>query len=192
MATFTLEKQSCHNWKITNDDEKTIASVKLYTYLDVLLDDELEFDAQDECNINLEDYEDGDDGVFYVQIYYVLEDEKKIQMRTVCIYDLCDAENCYKALFKYVLCKCNDPCDADCNELYDMETKRQDLELIFALYTTLEQMVYYEKTRYYNIYTVDTSRKSFISQVGRMIEKLGVVVNRCGMCTDETVEDITC
>ena len=188
MATFTLEKQSCHNWKLYNDDVVTVVSVRLYTYLDVLLDDELAF-TNDELTINLEDYEGGDDGAYYIEIRH---GSTKIIRSTVCFYDLCSAENCYKSLFKFVLCKCEDPCDESCEELYNMEQKRLDPELIFALYTSLEQMIYYERSIYYGVYTVSTSRKSLMSQIGRMIEKLNVVVNRCGACDDEVVEDITC
>lgn len=190
MATFTLAKSSCHNWLLTNDDEVTVLTVKLYTYLDVLLDDELEFDDQDECAINLEDYDGGDDGVFYVQIAY--DDSGLTRYAYACIYDLCDAESCYKSLFKFVLCKCNDPCDQDCQDLYDMEQKRMDLELIYALYTTIERLVYYDKYRYYGSDVLSASRKANMAQIGRAIEKLAVVVNRCGMCIDEVVEDITC
>ena len=101
MATFTLEKQSCHNWKLYNDDVVTVVSVRLYTYLDVLLDDELAF-TNDELTINLEDYEGGDDGAYYIEIRH---GSTKIIRSTVCFYDLCSAENCYKSLFKFVLCK---------------------------------------------------------------------------------------
>lgn len=198
MATFTLTKTDCHQWKITADDISNVGTVSLYTYMDVLLDDELVFDSVTlELAINLEIYDEAvvgnGDGAFYVKISALTYSTPlPPTLAILCIYDFCDAEYCYKALFKYILCKCVDPCDEDCIELYNIEQKRLDLELIYALYTTVERMVFFEKYKYYGLYTVDTSRKTLMSQIGRAIKKLAIVVDRCGMCSDEAVEDITC
>jgi hypothetical protein len=189
MATFTLSKTGCHTWKLSTDDAMTTAYIKLYTYMDVLLNDELVFNSSNECSIDLDIYDGGGDGAYYIQL---TSTDIRPVYTYLCIYDFCDAENCYKALFKYVLCKCTDPCDEDCIEKYQLEQKRLDLELIFALYTDIERNVYNERYKYYGITSINDSRRTLMSQIGRAITKLSVVVDRCGMCSDEVVEDLTC
>lgn len=202
---FTLTKTACHQWKVTVEDTSIFVPMHLYTYNDVLLDDELLL-QDGELEIDLSDYDPGDDGVYYLEVvsaqaYTDPEDpggEIPAEMHAIpavyylCIYDFCDTEACYKALFKYVLCKCNDPCDEECMTKYKIAEKRNDLELIYALYMTIDRLVYYERAKYEGAMTIDTERSALMSQVGRAVEKLKVVVNRCGMCEDEELEDITC
>lgn len=183
MSYFTLTKISCHNWRISNDTGYPATAI-LYDYLNNVVSEGLIF-TNDLLDIELDE-----DGAYYVEIIYEVG-EARFKFYC-CIYDFCMAESCFKSLFKYVLCKCADPCDDDCAELYELDKKRTDLEFIFALYTTIERSVYYEKYKYLNIYSLNTSRRTLMGQIGRAITKMNIVVTRCGMCTDETVEDLTC
>lgn len=192
---WTQTKTACHQHHIQgiHGGTETISSVKLYRYDDVLLDDELEFVATTnliyDLTVNLEDYDDGDDGAYYLEVVY---NDGTDHTSIFCIYDLCDAETCYNRLFKYLMCRCQDPCDDECDKKYDLEKKRVELMMLYGLYTTIERLVYYDRSVNYSIYTMTSTRNTFFSQIGRMMDKLKVVSARCGACSDSDVLDITC
>jgi len=192
---FSLQKNDCHEWTVfdRSGSSITVSEVKLLKYDGTLLDDELEF-SDDELSINLGDYEGGDDGVYLLEIWgQELGDTTDELKATLIIYDLCDSEECYKQLFRFVICKCNDPCnDTDCNEQYDIEERRYDMNMIWGLYNSIAGYVFTDKWKYMGVLTITEDRMTFITQVGRMIDKLKVVSSRCGMCDDEATNDLTC
>ena len=191
---YSITKTACHKHTITDNSGATITvgEVKLYRYDGTLLDDELVFSGG-EINIDLEDYTDGDDGVYYVEIWGQestdTSDELKAQLL---IYDLCDAETCYKNLFKYVICKCNDPCDEDCEDTYNIAQRRYDMNLIWGMYKQIEEYITVDKFQYMGMGSIDETRENYVAQVGRMEDKLKVITNRCGLCNSAESNDITC
>lgn len=191
---YTIEKEECHLHTITDNSASTItvSAVYLKRWDAVLLDDELEFESG-ALSIDLSIYDDGDDGVYTVEIWgQETGDTEDLLKAEIVIFDFCDTEACYKNLFKYIICKCNDPCDEECQEQYDIYERRYDLNLIWGLYHQIERYVYYDRFKYMGILTVNEERETFLSQVGRMIDKLKIIVNRCGKCTDDATNDITC
>lgn len=192
---YNLQKDDCHEWTILDrsGSDVTVTEVRLSKYDGTLLDDELEF-TDSECAINLESYDGGDDGVYLVEVWGTESGDSEAEIKaTLIIFDMCDAEECYKQLFRYVICKCNDPCnDTDCNEQYDISERRYDMNMIWGLYTMISNYVFVDKWKNMGILTIGQDRLDFIMQVGRMIDKLKVVADRCGMCSDDATNDITC
>jgi hypothetical protein len=192
---YTLEKTDCHQWNVHDNTSGgvTVSKIQLRTYDNVLLDDELLF-VDNVLSINLENYEGGDDGVYVIEIYgsEVGDLENSLKAELV-IYDLCDSEECYKQLFRYIICKCNDPCDdSDCEDQYNIQEKRYDMNMIWGLYTLIEKYIFLDRYKYLGILTINSQREDFITTVGQMVDKLKIITERCGNCTEDSNNDITC
>ena len=188
-AAFTVTKTACYEHTITNVNSYTVTEVKLYKYTGELLDDELVF-SSGAISIDLEDYDGGDDGVFIVEITYSLSGARKIAQ--VPIFEFCGLQECYKAAFKYIQCKCTDPCDSDCLEQEGVEQRRNDAVLLFGLYHQILNQIQIDRLQYAGVMFIDDDRNDYISEVGRNIEKAAEIVARCGLCTDDDTNTVTC
>ena len=192
---YVLEKQSCHNWRLSDKSGATVtvSEIKLSTYAGLLLDDELTF-ADGVCDVNLKVYTGGDDGVYYLEVWGQESGDTENQLKAkLIIYDFCNAWKCYKELFRFVLCKCVNPCQTtDCDEQHNIVERKYDLDMILGLLGIIEKYVYYDKWKYIGVLSVQEDRNDYVSQVGQMIDKLKIVVNRCGKCGSTETNDITC
>lgn len=192
---FTLEKQSCHNWRVNDNSGSTITvgSVILKKYEGTVLDDELSF-SSNIADIDLGNYVGGDDGVFIVEVWGQLASESEDTLKAeLVIYDFCDAWTCYMELVRWNMCKCADPCDKeDCEEQYDITERRYDMNSIFGMLGTIERYVYRDRWEYIGVLSIEDDRDTLISRIGQMVEKLSIIVNRCGKCTTDATNDLTC
>lgn len=194
-SLYFSEKQACHQWLISDNTGGTIthSAILLKRYDGTLLSDELTFTGG-QFVIDTTRYEDGDDGVYIVEFYGRESGESEDEIKaSLLIFDLCDAEACFKELFRFVICKCDNPCEnEDCEEQYQISEKRYEMNSIHGLYKTIERYVFVDKFQYMGILSIDETRHSFITTVGKMIDKLKSITERCGKCSDDSSNDITC
>ena len=178
---FTVVQNDCHQWTITNSAGYTINSATLYKYDGTTVQEDLTFD-DNELAITLEE-----DGVYFVQI-----EHSTIETAFIPIFDLCEAKTCYKNLFRYYMCACDDPCDENCAEAQKISQREKDLKLIQGAIMQIEMMVYMDRSQYFDSYTMEDTREAFITEVGVLVEKLKLATSRCGLCEEEESNDITC
>ena len=188
---FTLTKPSCLNWLVTINVNCTIARVRLINYDQTVLVDNL-IVVGNTIPIDLSTYGDGS---YTVEIAYVLpSNNNNINIPTywlivtIPILEVCNANACYTKLFKYVLCKCDDPCD-DCE---DLTAKRHDLQVIRELVTSINNMVSLERSQFIGLYPISTSQTDLLADIGQMIDKLKIVTDRCGLCGKRDTLNMNC
>lgn len=131
-------------------------------------------------NVDLSDY---GDGAYIVKITYTDD-----SIAYITLYEICEAQACYKLLVKYLLCSCNDPCD-DCE---DNSARMADLNSLLTLFEALKEMIYLERYQYLGVYTLSDTRDAMVTEVGTMIEKLKIITDRCGLCDEDDDNTITC
>lgn len=187
-SDFVLSKADDHEWTVTNNSGNDVNSVELKKYDGEILDDELEFDGTS-LSIDLDIYEGGGDGVYILKIAHGSPRE---DYTWLVIYDFSDAENCYVQLFRYVICKCSDPCDVPCNEQNEVEQRKNDMILIKGLMEAINKYIYVDMWQAAGVLKITDTREKFISQVGDMIDKLSIVVGRCGTCDDDETNTTDC
>ena len=186
---FVLTKMDCQLWDITVNISCTIVSTKILNYDGTVLTTSLAVDGTT-IHVDLTPYGDGS---YLVEVAYVLS-QGNISIPTywltvaIPILETCKANACYTKLFKYVLCKCDDPCDP-CE---DMTAKKHDLQIIRELITSINQMVNLQRSQYVGLYPISTSESDLLTDIGQMIDKLKIVTDRCGLCGGSSTLDITC
>ena len=176
---YNIEKTDCNTWSIEYlYGLKTIDTVELLDYNGDLL--ETITPAVNVVNVDLTEY---GDGAYIVKITFTDD-----SISYVTLYEICEAQACYKQLVKYLLCSCNDPCD-DCD---DNISRMADLNSLLTLFEALKEMIYLERYQYLGIYTLSDTRDQMITEVGTMIEKLKIITDRCGLCDEDEDNTITC
>jgi hypothetical protein len=124
------------------------------------------------------------DGMYMVQIR-----RQSGAVAYVVIADFSDAYSCYKALFRFILCRCDDPCQ-ECDE--DMRSRMYDMNSIMALVETLREMVLLEQAQYAGIYSMGSARRNMVDEMGAMFDKLHIITDRCGLCSGDETNCIDC
>lgn len=107
------------------------------------------------------------------------------------IYEWCGMRSCLEGLIRSVLCQCDDICsDSGCDQSV-VDTYRVEINRIISLYYPLMGMIKADLTQYYGFFVIDETREAFMSQISDMIARLRVVVDRCGICSDESTTSTT-
>jgi len=176
--SYTTKKIDDHKWEIDFLVGDPVTEVSL---LDVELNllEILSFEDTS-VNVDLVEYGDGTYLIKFVRTSLVEE--------YVPIFDLTDSFACYKALFAYILCSCDDPCN-DCDD--GIREREYDMNSIMALMINLKEMIYLEKYQYMGIYSVNDTRESLLGEIGAMIDKLQIISDRCGLCDENSTNSIT-
>lgn len=186
---FSIVYRGDHTWRLTDGSAgATIGQIRLIKYDSTVLDTSLTFEGALTLDIDLSTYEDGGDGVYIIEIY----DDAKNLLARLPIFDFTDTRACYLIAFKYMICKCQDPCDADCIEREKIDQRRDDLIRIHALYNEIVMQVYVDRYQYMGIMSVDDERSEFINSVAKSVELIKEVVDRCGLCTENESNVIDC
>lgn len=177
---YTQKKVADHQWVIEyTDGGDPITDVYLLDHqLETL--QALSFD-DDEIDVGLDDYGDG--------VYVIKVIKTSTTIEYVSVVDFSDAYACYKALFKYIICSCDDPCN-ECDE--DLRAREYDMNSIMALVEVLKEMIYLERSQYYGIYSMDNRRSEMYDEMGVMIDKLRIITERCGLCDEGSSNVIDC
>ena len=181
---FVLTKQDCESWQVEININCTLINAELIDYDGTVLVSNI---APSGTIIPI-DLSSFGDGSYTVKITY---DDPISQVTTwvmIPILEVCNANACYDLLFKYVLCKCDDPCDP-CENLY---TKWHDLLLIRELVTSINQMVDLQHSQFVGLYPITQSEGDLLTDIGQMIDKLKLVTDRCGLCTDAENLTLNC
>lgn len=176
---YTVTKTDCNEWEIEYlYGTKTFDTVLLLDYNG----DTLETLTPDGYTINV-DLTNYGDGAYIVKITYTDD-----SIAYVTIYEICEAQACYKQLVKYLLCSCNDPCD-DCD---DNLSRMADLNSLLTLFEALKEMIYLERYQYLGVYDLTDTRDEMVTEIGTMIDKLIIITDRCGLCDEDDDNTITC
>jgi hypothetical protein len=184
-ASFVLTKQACEKWLVQININCTIYSADLINYDGTVLIAGI-VPVGNTIPIDLTAYGDGS---YTIQIVYSVPAGRSPALTvTIPILEVCNANACYTKLFKYTLCKCDDPCD-DCE---DHKAKRHDMQIIRELVTSINQMVNLERSQFMGLYPITTSQSDLLSDIGMAIDKLKIVTDRCGLCGSDTTLDVTC
>lgn len=105
------------------------------------------------------------------------------------VYEFCILHACAKTLINSILCKeidtCCEPCDADTLKL--QQTRRIEMNKLIGLYMTLMAYINVEYVTYFGIFAIDRDREDFINRIVDVFNKLMVIANRCGVCTETSV-----
>ena len=186
---FVLSKQDCEKWDVAINIDCTVVRLRLYNYDGTMLSDDFSVDGTT-VHIDLSPYGDGS---YTFEIAYVLDiGNQNIPNNwlivQIPILEVCNANACYTKLFKYTICKCDDPCDP-CE---DLTTKQRDMLAIRELVTSINQMVNLQRSQYIGIYPITKSESDLLTDIGQMIDKLKLVTDRCGLCGCTDDNDITC
>jgi len=188
---FVLSKTDCLKWEVAINISCVVVRTRLYNYDGTLLVEGLPF-AGTTVIIDLSAYGDGS---YTFELAYVNNgNQQHIPtptswiVVTIPILETCKANACYTKLFKYTLCTCDDPCD-DCD---DNKAKKHDLLMIRELVTSINQMVYLQKSQYVGLYPITKSESDLLTDIGQMIDKLKIVTDRCGLCGGSNNINITC
>ena len=187
---FTLSKQDCLSWLVSINIDCTVARVRLLNYDGSILEDNIAVTGTT-VNVDLSAYGDGS---YTVEIAYITQVQQGLDIPdywtivSIPILEVCNANACYTKLFKYVLCKCDDPC----NDCEDLKAKWHDLHTIRELITSINNMVYLERSQFIGLYPITTSQADLLSDIGQMIDKLKLVTDRCGLCGKGDSNNVTC
>ena len=180
MGTITSTKRDCLKWDIGYAGfTKAITDVHLLDYEQNFIE-ALSFSSL-LIQVDLSDY---GDGAYVLELFW---DDNTISY--VSIFDLCNAMNCYKQLFRYILCKCDDPCN-DCDE--SIRVREYDMNSIMGLTTAIKEMIYLEQSQYAGIYSMTDTREGQVEEVGAMIDKLSIITDRCGLCSGGQSNFVNC
>ena len=186
---FSLMKKDCDSWLITINVASFVGAVALLDYERSKIKD-LALSGGT-IDVDLTEY---GDGVYYIGIeFYLTDPGTYVDINTVPmpynvfipIVELCDAQECFKALLKYSMCHCDDPCD-DCDK--GNTARYSDMNMIRELITTIKEMVYMEKSLEIGYYSMAEAGDGVYAEIGQMIKKLKVITERCGLC-DPDKED---
>jgi hypothetical protein len=187
---FVLSKQDCEKWDVAININCTVARMRLYDYDGTMLTDDFSVDGTT-VHIDLSPYGDGS---YTFEIAYILPSGGDIGIPAnwlivqIPILEVCNANACYTKLFKYTICKCDNPCDP-CE---DLTAKQRDMLLIRELVTSINQMVNLQRSQYIGIYPITKSESDLLTDIGQMIDKLKLVTDRCGLCGRTDDNTITC
>ena len=180
---FYSQRTGCHEYTIVdNSGGLTVNSITLIDYDEVTIQSGLSFSGGT-LDITIEE-----DGVYILNINYN-DNNGDEQLMQLPIFDMCDTEICIKAMIRYVLCKCDDPCDENCNEENDIERKRDEINRIIAMYFPIMGYIYTDTAKYLGAMDFSDARSDFMQQVGRMVEQIKVMTERCGLCEDTDNND---
>ena len=186
---FVLSKQDCEKWDVAVNINCTIARTLLLDYDGTALESDFVVDGTT-IHVDLSAYGDGS---YTLEIDYILPSgdlniPTTWMVVTIPILETCNANACYTKLFKYTLCKCDDPCDP-CE---DLTSKQRDMLTIRELVTSINQMVNLQHSQYVGLYPITQSESDLLTDIGQMIDKLKIVTDRCGLCGKTDSNDITC
>jgi len=176
---YTLLKMDEHAWKIEYTLPDTITDVHLLDYEQNFIE-AFSF-ASTYINIDLTEYGDGS------YIVKIIRDSGLIDYLP--IHDISSAQLCYLALFRYILCSCDDPCN-DCDD--GIKARVYDMNSIMSLVDSVKEMVFLEIYQFFGVYSLTDKREDMIEQIGLMIEKLNIITDRCGLCSETESNSITC
>ncbi len=104
-------------------------------------------------------------------------------------FDLSDANRCYAMLYKYILCKCDNPCN-DCDE--GLKARMYDMNSILTLTSSIIEMMCLEKYQYLGLFSMDQTRGNMVDILGSEIEKLKIITDRCGLCKEGESNCLDC
>ena len=182
-SPLSLVKTACRAYNLVGDgldfDGATITVTSIETGLDII--EETISGSTSEYAIALTA-----DGVYKV----VLETSDGV-LYELPIYEWCGMRSCLEGLIRSVLCQCDDICaDTGCDDS-QINTYRVEINRIISLYYPLMGMIKADLNQYYGFFVIDETREEFMSQVSDMIARLKIVVDRCGICSDEATTSTT-
>jgi hypothetical protein len=138
------------------------------------------------------------DGVYVVDIMRITATEPIHEYHLA--YEICKIKTCWATLVNSILCNEWDPCCMNsCSDAQKeaLRVKRDTLNMMIALFIDLMASMLVEHTQYMNILltyqngNTEATRATYIQRVKDNIERLLLIVGRCGECTQTPVTTTT-
>jgi len=123
------------------------------------------------------------DGI-YVMVFYESSSSEEPTGYLV-LYEYCEAKECFKSLVSTILCCSDDECDSDpCtgSEIYKGNTQFREALRLSSLFMTFIGYVFSEETKYLYATNMSEDRKVMLNSANELMDKLKVLVGRCGSC----------
>lgn len=189
-------EMTCHNAnvKIVETDNTEYLKVTISEYDNKVLDnwdDIIIGNSSHDTSIEF-DFTVDKDQFYIIKVQKYDNTDTKIDDEINLLYHTyCDFIECYTDLIQSnYCCDCpDDPCDQ--YSLNRMNSGHLNLLRLQGLYMAVLQMVHMESMRYLNIYTMEDSRKTYVTKTQEYMEKINYIVGRCDDCNNAT-EDNPC
>jgi hypothetical protein len=158
---LSLKKIGDHKFEIKTLDSVENQEYVLYDYKGTLIE-------TGNFEIDSLEIEFPNDGVFYIEIV----EEGVTYLES--IYDFTDTDNHVLDIMSEIACS-EDNCEDTSPE---NERRMKTLNLIISLYVMIERLCILEKYKYAGIEVIDNTRYTYINDVGRLLQKLRLVLKR--------------
>ena len=160
LGSYSVKKTSDHVFKVTWNRDEDIVSSRLLDYTNTFIKDILPEDNT--VTVTLEK-----DGVYIVEVMTV-----EGVLHYTEIYDFTDSEKCFLDLVVNVLCEC-----VDCNDCPGPQYNRA-LNYVNT-YQLIREIVNADRAVDNGLLSSEILRSDFVSSLGLLITKLGLMVNEC-------------
>lgn len=195
-ALFNIFRTSCKNYSIVNNSGYTSdMHVYVYDYLGAYIGGY----AWDGLNVPIFELTLDEIDVYVVRIYQGTLPAEYVEPTTdpfyeAPIFEFCDMEECLKKMINYILSNCDNPCEDICDEDARNKAIRYRLESnkILALYYPILAGIYTDRMVYSNFLNIGETRMEKITTVGNQIRRLKEIVDRCGVCQDDSIPTQDC
>jgi hypothetical protein len=196
-----LTKKDCENFNITHDNSEKTYYIKVVPYEEAFTMgqiNDLVFGVNhprinnDRPTINV-DLTNNNDGMYLVYLIWnesVIDGDETIWTRyskIIPIYKTCAMEACMNKLIKAVLCMC------DCGDLFPCEPEKEaqyryEINKLIAIIQPVQQMMMLRVAMDGQVIPYDLSLLNKYYDLGLMIKKMNLMIDRCGLCNEEELD----
>lgn len=133
-----------------------------------------------------------DDGMYLVYLIYTesIDGEPVGKALIMPLYKTCAMEECMDKLIKSILCMCDCPDGNDCDPEFEAQY-RYELNKLFSILAPVQQLMMLRLAMDGQVLNFDTDLLQKYYDLGLMIKKMNLMIDRCGLCNEE-IEDCGC
>ena len=133
-----------------------------------------------------------DDGMYLIYLVWVesIDGEPVGKAIIMPMYKLCAMEQCMDKLIKAILCMCDCPDGNDCDPELELQY-RYELNKLFSILSPVQQLMMLRVAMDGQVINFDTDLLEKYYDLGLMIKKMNLMIDRCGLCSEE-IEDCGC
>ena len=188
---FTITRTGCASFLIDDNVavgyERTVDIYAFGEYPDGTPEETFTMDTGEaQLPLDLTTYTDG---VYMVKITYTILTD--VYTYWYVVYKLCDLISCLKLLINGILCREWDPCCEECDAatIESYRRKRLEINKMIAMAGIIFANVHSDLSSYLGISSeIESDRLNLISLTSAMIDKMVIIVERCGECDGATEE----
>lgn len=193
----SLRKKSCEEFSILHDDTQRTYYIKVLPYEEAFTKFQLQdlFLGFNTPKINLDrpvynlNLSMKDDGLYLAYLIWIEGEEKKAKI--IPIYKTCAMEDCIEKMIRMVLCMCDcgegNPCEPELEAQY-----RYELNKLMAIITPVRELMMLRAATDGQVIPFDLELLDKYCDLGLMIKKMNIMIDRCGLCDDDAILDCGC